>query len=406
LFGAVISATIGLMGGTGGEALARQAVAEAPLILVVDDEPAVARTTERVLTREGFAVVVAEGGREAIAKVEATPFDVIVSDLGMPDMDGRALLRAVRAKDLDVPFVFLTGQPDLESAIDAVEYGAFGYLVKPAPPAELTRVVRRAAQWHRLAVVRRTAGPELDRPAIGDRAGLEARFASALSGLWIATQPIISWQRREVLAYEMLARTEEPTLANPAALFDVAERLSATRELGRAIRRIAAARIREAPSGVLMFVNLHPLDLDDDDLFSNDGALAPFARQIVFEITERATLDRIRGLQGRIQRLREMGFQIAVDDLGAGYAGLSSFAALEPDVVKADMSLVRGIESSPVKQKLLGAISALAKDLGIRLIAEGIETSAERECVTALGADLLQGYLFAKPGRGFPAPKY
>jgi EAL domain-containing protein (putative c-di-GMP-specific phosphodiesterase class I) len=207
-----------------------------------------------------------------------------------------------------------------------------------------------------------------------------------------------------VLAYEMLARTEEPTLANPSALFDVAERLGATRELGRAIRGIAAAMIREAPRGALIFVNLHPLDLDDDDLLARDGVLTPFAGQVVLEVTERATLDRIRGLQGRIQRLRELGFQIAVDDLGAGYAGLSSFAALEPDVVKADMSLVRGIESSPVKQKLLAAISALANDLHIRLIAEGIETVAERECVTALGADVLQGYLFARPGRGFPAP--
>lgn len=394
------------MGGMHGDAETWHTVAETPRILVVDDEPAVARTIDRLLTRQGFTVEVAEGGLKAIAKVEETPFDVIVSDIGMPDMDGRALLRKVRAKDLDVPFVFLTGQPDLESAIDAVEYGAFGYLVKPAVPAELARVVGRAARWHRLAVVRRSAGPALDRPAIGDRAGLEARFASALRGLWLATQPIVSWQNREVVAYEMLARTEEPTLANPSALFDVAERLGATRDLGRAIRRTAAETIREAPRGVRIFVNLHPLDLDDDELLSNDGALTPFAEQIVLEITERATLDRIHGLQGRVRRLRELGFQIAVDDLGAGYAGLSSFAALEPDVVKADMSLVRGIESSPVKQKLLGAISALANDLRIRLIAEGIETLAERECVTALGADVLQGYLFARPGRGFPAARY
>jgi EAL domain-containing protein (putative c-di-GMP-specific phosphodiesterase class I) len=79
---------------------------------------------------------------------------------------------------------------------------------------------------------------------------------------------------------------------------------------------------------------------------------------------------------------------------------------LEPEVVKADMSLVRGIESSPVKQKLLGAIVALANDLQIRLIAEGIETPAERDCVTALGADALQGYLLAKPGRGLPTANY
>jgi EAL domain-containing protein (putative c-di-GMP-specific phosphodiesterase class I) len=382
------------------------ATEQALRILVVDDEPAVARTTERILSRQGFAVTVVGGGREAIEAAESSPFDAIVSDLGMPDIDGRALLRAIRAKDLDVPFVFLTGQPDLESAIDAVEYGAFRYLVKPVEPEELARVVKSAAHWHRLALVRRTAAPELEGRPISDRAGQEARFASALRGLWIATQPIVSWQNRTIFAYEALARTDEQTLRNPSDLFDVAERLNATQELGRALRQLVAAAVRELPDRVLMFVNLHPKDLEDHELFSGSGVLTPFASQIVLEVTERTTLDQIGGLSKRIGRLRELGFRIAVDDLGAGYAGLSSFAALEPDVVKADMSLVRGIESSPVKQKLLGAIVALANDLQIRLIAEGIETPAERDCVTALGADALQGYLFAKPGRGFPTANY
>ena len=211
---------------------------------------------------------------------------------------------------------------------------------------------------------------------------------------------------RGALAYEALARTDEPTLRNPSDLFDVAERLNGTRALGRAIRQLVANVFRDVPDRALMFVNLHPLDLDDDELFADSGVLTPYANQIVLEVTERSALDQIRGLSKRIARLRELGFRIAVDDLGAGYAGLSSFAALEPDVVKADMSLVRGIESSPVKQKLVGAIVALTNDLQIRLIAEGIETSAERDCVTALGADALQGYLFAKPGRGFPAVNY
>ena len=380
--------------------------ATAPAVLVVDDEPAVARSTERILARKGFKVTVASGGRDAIEKADATAFDTIVSDLGMPDMDGRALLRAIRAKHLDIPFVFLTGSPDLQSAIDAVEYGAFRYLIKPVLPDSLIDVVTRAVRWHRLAVARREAAPELEGRTIGDMAGLEARFASALDKLWMATQPIISWRTRSVLAYETLARTDEPTLRNPADLFDVAERLNRTEEVGRAVRRLVAKIVPAAPTSTLVFVNLHPSDLADDELLADQGVLTPFAERIVLEITERAALDQIRGLPGRMARLREMGFRIAVDDLGAGYAGLSSFAALEPEVVKADMSLVRGIEASPVKQKLVSAIVALSKDLGIHLIAEGIETAAERDCITELGADALQGYLFARPTRGFPTASY
>jgi EAL domain-containing protein (putative c-di-GMP-specific phosphodiesterase class I)/CheY-like chemotaxis protein len=374
-------------------------------VLVVDDEPAVARTIERILTRAGFSVVTANGGRDALAKLRHFSFDAVISDLDMPDTDGRALLRSIRAMDLDVPFLLLTGRPDLDSAIDAVEFGAFRYLVKPVPPDDLVRVVARAAHWHRFAVLRRAADSELNGHQLGERAGLEVRFASAMERLWIATQPIVSWKERGVLGYECLVRTDEPSLSNPVALMDAAERLGSVHELGRKIRAEVAARIPSAPAGTQIFVNLHPSDLEDEELSSPGAPLTEHASRVVLEVTERATLDRISSLPQRMARLRKLGFQIAVDDLGAGYAGLSSFALIEPDVVKADMSLVRGIHTSPVKQKLVSAIAALADDLGIRLIAEGIETPAERECVTGLGSVALQGYLFSRPAPGFPIPK-
>lgn len=372
-------------------------------VLVVDDEPAVARATERILSQQGYQVTIAIGGREAIAKAQLTSFDTIISDLAMPDVDGRMLLRSVRASDLDVPFVFLTGSPDLASAIEAVEYGAFRYLVKPISGRELIGVVNRAIGWRRLARVRREAAHELDegRP-ISDRAGLEARFNAALGALWIAAQPIVDGANQSTLAYEMLVRCDEPSLRSPADLFDAAERLQRTDDIGRLIRYQVAKLIPRAPESASIFVNLHPGDLKDEELYASDGALTPLARRVVLEITERATLEGIQGLPQRIQRLREMGFRIAVDDLGAGYAGLSSFAAIEPDVVKADMSLIRGIDVSPIKQKLVRAIAALANDLQVQLVAEGVETVAERDCVVWLGAHALQGYLFARPGRGFP----
>jgi EAL domain-containing protein (putative c-di-GMP-specific phosphodiesterase class I) len=105
-----------------------------------------------------------------------------------------------------------------------------------------------------------------------------------------------------------------------------------------------------------------------------------------------------------VTRLRTLGYRIAIDDLGAGYAGLTSFAQLEPEVVKVDMSLVRGIDGSPMKQKLVRSIISLCTELGIQLVAEGIETPGERDSLISLGGDLCQGYLFARPGRGFPVP--
>ena len=388
-----------LIGGAPGER-------SGPSILIVDDEPAVARTLERILRRAGFVVTATHDGDEALLKLREANFDAIVSDLDMPGKDGRTLLREIRCMDLDVPFLVLTGRPDVTSAIDAVEYGAFRYLVKPVPPEELIRVVTQAAHWHRFAVARRAADPELGSRPIGDRAGLEVRFASALEHLWIATQPIVSWKARSILAYEALVRADDPTLSNPASLFDAAERLGNVHELGRRIREQTAAMIPSAPATALIFVNLHPSDLEDDELSSSSAPLSEHASRVVLEITERATLDRVSGLPERVARLRNLGFRIAIDDLGAGYAGLSTFASIEPDVVKADMSLVRGIHASTVKQRLVSAIATLAKDLQVWLIAEGIETTEERDCLTGLGADALQGYLFARPASGFPQAIY
>src|SRR5204863_2857764 len=165
---------------------------------------------------------------------------------------------------------------------------------------------------------------EIDARPGTDRAGMEARFAAALSSLSIVTQPIVWSHAPRVLAYETLVRNEEPTLRDPEALLDVAERIDRTIDLGRAIRRLVAEVIPRAPESVQVFVNLHPSDLEDDELFANHGLLTPYARRVVLEITERAALDEIRALPQRIARLRELGFRIAIDDLGAGYAGLSS----------------------------------------------------------------------------------
>ena len=391
---------------TTGHGDAARAQAGAAEVLVVDDEPVTARGYARALSAAGYKVNVAHDGRAAAARAKAHSYDVIVSDIAMPDMDGLGLLRTIRENDLDVPMIFMTGSPALESAVTAIEYGAFRYLVKPISPEALLESVARAVRVHNLARVRREAMQvhDLEGKPIGDRAGLEARFSSAVEKLWVAAQPIVSWSGRSTFAYETLLRTDEPTLRSPLDFFDAAERLGKAAELGRIIRQHVARQLRETPPPALLFVNLHPADLEDEELYADDGALTPFAKQIVLEITERAALDRIHELQSRVTRLRTLGYRIAIDDLGAGYAGLTSFAQLEPEVVKVDMSLVRGIDRSPVKQKLVRSIITLCTELGIQLVAEGIETPEERDSLITLGGDLCQGYLFAKPGRGFPVP--
>ena len=219
-------------------------------------------------------------------------------------------------------------------------------------------------------------------------------------------QPVISWSTRTVRAFESLLRTDEPTLRNPIDFIDAAERLHRTTELGRIIRQKIAEQIPLAPPDAKVYVNLHPADLVDEELCSKEGALSPFASRVVLEVTERAALERVKGLADGVVRLRALGYRLALDDLGAGYAGLSSFALLEPEVVKIDMSLVRGIHLSPIKQKLFRSFAKLCRECGTEIVAEGVEVAEERDCLNGLGGDLYQGYLFARPARGFPAPVY
>ena len=375
-------------------------------VLLVDDEPAIARSLSRLLGAAGHDVTSAHGGEEAVALLANASIDVIVSDIRMPGMDGLTLLRAIRARDLDVPVAFMTGSPALETVIEAMEHGAFRYLMKPVDGAEIIDLVERGARLHRLARVRREAADALHGKSLGDRAGLEARYVSGVDKMWMAMQPVLSWRRRSVYAYEALLRTDEPTLRNPVDFVETAERLGRTDDLGRAIRRRVADQMEHVPADANVFINLHPSDLVDEELSAASGALTPHAERIVLEVTERATLDEVHGLPACVSRLRQLGYRIALDDLGAGYACLSSFAQLEPEIVKVDMSLVRGIHASPMKQKLFRSFTTLCQDLNVEIVAEGVEVAEERDCLNTLGGDLYQGYLFARPARGFPTPVY
>ena len=373
-------------------------------ILLVDDEPSIARGYARLLTLAGYLVETANDGREAAERTRACSYDAIISDITMPEMSGLAFLRSVREHDLDVPVILMTGGPAVESAMQALEHGALRYLIKPVDPKHLEEVVARAVRLHKMAKIKREALElfHLEGKHLGDRAGLEVRFANALSTLWVAYQPIISWREQNVFAYEALVRNEEPTLRSPQDLFEAAERLGRLRELGRMIRDRVASKVSDLPSPGLLFVNVHALELEDETLYAGSQPLSAFASRVILEITERAPLERINDVSSRVAQLRTMGYRIAVDDLGAGYAGLTSFAQLEPEVVKVDMSLIRGLDRSPTKQKLVHSIVGLCRGLGIQMIAEGIETVEERDTLVGLGGDLCQGYLFARPGRAFP----
>ena len=376
-------------------------------VLVVDDEDSVRTAVRRILSNADFNVTTAASAHDALDILDARRFDAIVTDIMMPEMDGLELLRRIRHRDREMPVIILTGHPSLESAVLAVNEGSFHYMMKPFAPDELCATVREAAALYRLTVLKRRALEEFTSGAwqTGEHSRLSGQFDAAIKGLWIAFQPIVDWPDKSLYGYEALVRSSAPNMGNPGLLFDAAERLGRVHELGRKIRGLVASVIHEAPPDALIFVNLHSADLNDTELLSDGSALSKLASRVVLEITERASLEQVNDEQGCMNNLRRLGYRIAVDDLGAGYAGLSSFSQLEPDIVKLDMSLIRDINVSNRKSSIVRSMIAVcARDLGTRVVCEGVETEAERDALDSLGATLLQGYLFGRPEKGFRAP--
>lgn len=236
-------------------------------------------------------------------------------------------------------------------------------------------------------------------------AELEAKLGRCLATLTMHFQPIVHSKGRARFGYEALLRSADKSLPHPGAILDAAERLEKITTLGRAVRAQSAKVIAESPveRGVV-FINLHLLDLFDKQLTSPFSPLSKVASRVVLEITERTSLEGQHDVRYRVAELRELGFRIAIDDLGGGHARMGTFTPLDCDFVKLDMSLVRDIDKNPMKQRLVRSVTELCKGQGIKIIGEGVETEAEAKVLVDLDCDYLQGYLIAKPAVPFTDP--
>ena len=375
-----------------------------PAILVVDDDAEFMRACVRVLESWNYVVGQAATSEVALEMASERSFEAILTDINLPGASGLDVLRVVRGRDKDVPVILMTGGPELETARLAVEWGAQSYLIKPLSMPQLKEVLDRSIRAYHVARRQRQILDVSERLARESEV-LRAQFGRTLDSLWMAFQPIVSWSQKTVVAYEALMRSTDPTLYLPMDILNVAESLGEVHTLGHKTRGLIAEVMEHHRDVPGVFINLHVLDLLDEQLYAPDSPLRPFASRIHFEITERMAIEKVPDTHDRIGRLRALGYKIAVDDLGEGYSGLNSFADLEPDAVKLDMSLIRGIDRAPTKRRMVHALATLCRELGTPLVAEGVETQAELDILIDLGADWLQGFLFARPDRPFPIPR-
>jgi len=376
-------------------------------VLIVDDDPRMLEWLRQSIGKSTYAVTTCSKPSQVLELVARGNVLAVVTDISMPEMSGIELVRLLHELDPGLPVVLVTGVPCIESAAEAVEIGAFMYLLKPVEPTVLSMTVERAVHQYCTSKLERQALSQL---GVEDQTSnlfrLQNHFNAALVTMWMAYQPIVKVSDRSVFGYETFLRTRDPILREPKVLLYAAERLGTLNLLGRTIHERAVRPLLHCDGQYTLFVNLHPQDLQDAELWNEHSALAGLAPHVVLEITERASIANLEEMRPKVVALRALGFRIAVDDVGAGFAGLNSITALEPDFVKLDLVMVRDIDKVPLKQKLVATMTALGKSLGHSVVAEGVETCLERDVLADLGCDYLQGNLFARPQRHLSEPTW
>jgi EAL domain-containing protein (putative c-di-GMP-specific phosphodiesterase class I) len=214
-------------------------------------------------------------------------------------------------------------------------------------------------------------------------------------GLSVLVQPIVALSSGVVQGVEALARFPGHP-GNPTNVFGAAGLAGIGAELELAAVREALPLLEQLPAPLFMAINVSPDTLQDLEL--ENLLLAVPGERIVLELADHGSFVDHGELVQRIASFRARGIRIAVDDAGSGYAGLQSLLALDPDIVKLDIGLVKNVDQDPVRRCLIRSLAEFAGEIGATVIAEGIETRAELETLPTLGVSVGQGFHLAKPG--------
>ena len=395
--------------GHGGD-LAEDLFADAKIFIVDDHEPNVV-ILERMLRTAGArdTWVFTDSRRVLAAFVELAP-DLVFLDLHMPHRDGLELmadLQAARTDDTFLPIVVVTADTTPAARQRVLAQGAADFLTKPFDGVEVILRARNLLAARRLHQHTREQTAVLEakleenqaeqRRVVRERSERTALVRQRLEGRGLAVhlQPIVDLESGRVVGAEALARFAPPPLRPPNHWFAAARSVGLGRELELAAVDVALTQLPLLSSDEFLSINISP-----------DTALAPGlhhrlvrvdASRVVLELTEHDHVDDYGKLLPELARLRSRGVRIAADDTGAGYAGLQHLLRLEPDILKLDLDLIRGIDGDPVRRALATSMVRFAADVGADLVAEGIETEAELVTLRGLGVTLGQGYHLGRP---------
>ncbi|MHB1360499.1 MAG: EAL domain-containing response regulator [Rhodocyclaceae bacterium] len=372
-------------------------------ITLIDDEPFMLKLLGRILENLGFTALTSHtSGRAALdACTAAGPPDVILLDLNMPEMDGIEFVRHLVDRQYDGSLILVSGEDErmLQAAsklVEAHQIRVLGHLHKPVQPAALAGMLEK---W--------------SPPVTGRQRATQTAYSADAVQAAIANgelvnfyQPKVAVGSGAVVGVETLVRWQHPVdgLVFPDQFIGVAEAHGLIDDLTRLVLASALAQARawhDAGLALRVAVNLsmdNLLKLGFADSVAGLTARAGVApAEIVLEITESRLMIDLRAPLDILTRLRLKRFRLSIDDFGTGHSSLTQLRDLPFDELKIDRSFVHRAHADPTLRAIFESNLNLARQLGMEVVAEGVEDQADWDFLRQAGCDLAQGYFIARP---------
>lgn len=389
-------------------------------ILIVEDEMLAADNIARHLRKQGYEVSgIVPSGEEAIAKSTELHPNLVLMDIFLQGpIDGIAAATQI-GNQLRIPVVYMTAYADNTTLERAKSTNPYGYLVKPFKPNDLRVSIEIALQKYRAEALKEQDFTEqledfqaelrqLKRQSEEHRT-IEADLSRALKQQEFSLyyQPRVNLRTDRIVSIEALIRWHHPQHGTilPTTFIPIAEATGSIEPIGEWVLRTACQQLQILHKANLknlsMSVNLSGSQLKLPHLYNQVARILQETqvdpRFIEVELTETALIEDIELMVRQLHALKSLGISVAIDDFGTGYSSMLLLHHFPFDILKLDRCFVKNIDRNPKDIAIASAIISLAHKLDIKVVAEGVETNAERDCLRQLECDEIQGFLISPP---------